>query len=509
MRSKLMFKLLRKYGFEGKEYKELDSFISRMKRSGIEPTQAIETADTEFESAAAQAYREYDRTMRQEGWLDFDSFLTESLHLLQTNAGVRSRWQFEAIQVDEAQDTDDLQFKTLQLISEKHGRVFAVGDPNQALYGFRGAKPDNILKFNEWFADATFLYLGMNYRSTQTIVDYCRKHVPVETGLTERMVSASGEAGPPIEYFAYGNSDEEAKAAVRKAAENPNETAILARTNQVVGGLEDACGDLGKRAHTLGKSGFYRQEEIQHVMAYAQWVVEGSDAALKKVIRTPFRPTQMIAKADLLKVLKDTKEITDESYYTLLEKIPLADNQRMRVVGLRGLLGSLRSLNSLPASEAIEKIIGTTDAASHYENEDSANEDNFALANIDSLCRRAKKFQTLGDFVSHARKCANSKRKLKDAITIGTIHAAKGLEFKTVIVVGVAEGMLPHKKGDELEEKRVFFVAISRPANLLRLTYAGTPSTYIRDELPPTEEMERQMSAEQTFAVPVAQHTLF
>ena len=259
LRHRLMMKLIRRWGLE---YKELDGFISKMRREDIEPTEAIECGNYSY--ACSSAYAEYERVRVAEGWMDFDSMLHDSVQYLE-NAQFRARWQYEYLIVDEAQDTDDLQWRMMQRLSEKHGNITVVGDPNQAIYGFRGAKPENITDFSLWFPGGRNYYLGLNYRSTQTIVNFVRENAPKDTPkeLLERMTAVRKEKGKPIGLKMYWTDDAEAESALKLASADPLNSAILARTNRMVGLLERLCNRYGVRYHLLGKTGFWKQNEIR------------------------------------------------------------------------------------------------------------------------------------------------------------------------------------------------------------------------------------------------------
>ena len=479
--NKALYRLSRKYGLE--KAKSLAVYISKQKRNGIHPQTALDNVESEQEVSYALAYREYLGVQKDEDWIDFDDMLVLPRNLLESSEGARQQFGKQAIQVDEAQDTDNLQWRLVQLLGSN---VFFVGDPNQAIYEWRGADPMNMLHFTDWFPGGKFLYLGANYRSTKTIVDYCRKKAPIKNELIERLHSASGIVGPPIEYKCYGNPDDEAEAAVSMAIEDPEHSAILGRTNRLIATLQDVCEDTGKKYVLLGKTGYYQRQEVKHIMAYANFCVTGSDAALKEVIRTPFSPTRYMKKAELLKHLTATQEMQDEKkrLYDCLPGLQLEGHQRDAACALWNFLGDLReSVRARSASAALETIIARTDAANHYGEDDGDEKDNYALENVNNLPKRASRSATLDDFVEHVRKCLRSRKTKVGAITIGTIHQAKGKEWKNVCVIGAAEGMLPHKNGDPEEEERIFYVAISRPAMRLRITFAGTPSRFIADDL--------------------------
>ena len=182
LRHRLLIRLVRKYR---KDYKELVHYISRHRHENISPKHAMQDEPYGF----PQAYNEYETERTNGGWIDFDSMIRDAVNLLE-QPSIRAKYQFRYVMADECQDTDDLQFRFLQLISEKYGNILAVGDPGQSIYMFRGAKPENLLHFTQWFPNGSYLYLGQNYRSTQHIVDFVRGNYPIVTPLKERLLPA-------------------------------------------------------------------------------------------------------------------------------------------------------------------------------------------------------------------------------------------------------------------------------------------------------------------------------
>jgi superfamily I DNA/RNA helicase len=431
LRYRLMCKLVRKYHLD---YKELDRFIAQLRRGNISPTQALE-CDREYSYSMAVAYGEYERTRAQEGWMDFDSMLRDSVDLLENNLQARGRWQPRYLIVDEAQDTDDCQWRMMQLMAEKHGNVTVVGDPNQAIYGFRGAKPDNITNFEQWFPAGKKFYLGLNYRSTQTIVDFVRENAPEDTPkeLLARMKAARDVKGAPIGLKMYWSDDAEAESALVLAQKDPLNSIILARTNRMVGLLERLCNRYGVRYHLMGKTGFWKQNEIRKA----------------------------------IEALKSYPLISTEAGLNL----------------------------TIPGIE------------SKYAVEDRTEKDNDALENLKVLRLIGKDFTRAKDFVTYANKMMHRRNDPK-GVSISTVHQAKGGEWKNVYLIGASAKGFPHPKGDPKEEKRIYFVAISRPIDVLRISFAGTPSPYLRRYL--TDEILDQLRdhADEVDRLQ-EQHTLF
>lgn len=403
-RHRLMCKLVRKWHVD---YKELDGFIARMRRENIDPDHADEAGHHPYEYAAA--YGEYEHVRAQEGWMDFDSMLRDAVDMLE-KPQTRARWQPRYLIVDEGQDTDDLQWRMMQLMTEKHGNITVVGDPNQAIYGFRGAKPENLTNFEQWFPGSKKFYLGKNYRSTQTIVRFVRENAPEDTPkeLLDRMVSARSEVGASIGLKMYWSEDEEAESALKLAQADPLNSIILARTNRMVGLLERLCNRYGIRYHLMGKSGLWKRNEVRKAV----------------------------------EALKDYPTLSTEAAMNLV----------------------------MPSVEG------------RYAVDDRTEKDNDALENLQVLRSIGKDFKRASEFVVYANKMMHRRNDPKGVI-ISTVHQAKGSEHRNVYVIGAKAGGFPHKNGDSKEEKRIFFVAISRAIDFLRISFSGTPSPYLRKYL--------------------------
>jgi superfamily I DNA/RNA helicase len=415
LRFRLMVRLMRKWKIS--EYRDLDGFIARMRRERVTPEEAV--ANRELDYGIAQAYAEYERERIKQGWMDFDSMLADAVQFLEI-AQNRARWQFKYLIVDEAQDTDNLQWRMMQLMSEKHGNITVVGDPNQAIYSFRGAKPENITNFQQWFPTGAHLYLGQNYRSTQNLVQFIRENVPAGTPdeLLQRMRAVRDVKGASVGIKMYWTPDEEAESALALAQKDPKNSIILTRTNHWVGLLERVCAHHHIPYHLLGQTGFWKQNEIQKAIA-----------------------------------------------------------------GLREHPGSeLQSAFNIVLPQLESK----------YAVDDRTERDNDALENLKTLRIIGKDHKMTADFLRYANKMIHRRNNIY-GITISTVHQAKGGEWQNVYVVGVNHKNFPHLKGEPQEEKRIYFVAISRAIDTLRISFSGTPSLYLRKYL--TEEIMDKLRA--------------
>lgn len=487
---------LREAGLELKQKKGLTSFISTCKRKRVTPTGAklaVEEnlkkmgngADLWTADQFADAYGVYETELRKAGVFDFDSLLVEMANLLEKNEGVRSRWQYQYVQVDEAQDTDVLQWAIVDMVTQQYKNLFCVGDENQGMYSFRGAESELQAKFTTRYPDARVLILPENYRSTKSIVDYCREIAPEQNDTIKSLRTANVDGVPPV-FIQYGTEEEETMWVLKKVTDVPN-TAILSRTNAQLQPYEDACTDHDIPFHILGKGGFWRQHEVETCMALVRCLVAPTVKAIEKTIRSPY---------PFMRARRDEK---DEAILWIESK---AKNNKLEG---QGLLNAFRSYHTAPFTElpkvmdyvrtqgsgpallnALFKAAGVTQ---YYTEKDGDEDmpDNDRLENISRLVHIAGKFPTLNKFVEFAERVRHKNHANKMALTLSTIHKAKGLEWQDVFVVGVNEGKLPSaystSDAELKEEQRVYFVACSRAARSLHVSCNGEPSRFIVDRV--------------------------
>lgn len=417
------------YKMSNREKKEAREFISKMKRTSVTlpdnfKKESVPTSQMHFMTL----YHAYNERMQASGCIDYDDMVVLAVQLLE-KPDIRARWQFKWVHCDEAQDTDNLQFRLLQLISERDKNVFVVGDINQSMYSFRGAVPENMERFAEWFPGAQTRILPENYRSTPEIVEFSRKAAPVKNDLVRNM-RTSNPSGSTVEVTKYVGTAEEVNGVLAKCVALEAKCAVLARTNQQIGLFETACTEKGVKFHLLGKSGFWKTPEVRNIMGLCAFAI------------SPDKP---------------------ESYPQRL-----VDPHR-------------KFLRGCTAGQAVDQIVVAAKLEELYANEDYDADDNFALDNLKTVISIAQRFPTLVDFLVFANRAAHASRKSKHAITLGTIHAAKGLEWENVFVVGVQEGKLPHDRGNMREEQCVYYVAVSRPAKRLFISYVGRHSRFLEE----------------------------
>lgn len=401
LRHRLLCKLSAKYGLE---YKAIAAYISACRRNGKNSEQEME----EGPYGISHAYNDYEKERLSAGWMDFDSMLVDALELLE-KPDVQARWQFRFPLADEMQDSDTIQWRIMQLISEKWKNVMVVGDPGQSIYAWRDAHPEYLTNFEKWFPQGQYIYLGRNYRSTHTIVGYVRQKYPIETPLKEKLLPARLDLGEAIQYKKFLSDLDEAEDTLVQAQKDPKNSAILARTNRGIAHVENLAIEKKIPYTLLGHSGFWKQSEV-------------------------------------LKAIEKLKK-------------------HMHL--------------SLPAAVAMT----WAQLETHYLAEDRTKEDNDAWENLLVLREISRRFSTTPEFIGYANRCAHAKR-IARGVTIGTVHAAKGLEWTHVFLIGCREGMMPHSKSlDFSEERRIFFVAVSRPIDRLRISWTGAASPFLKPDL--------------------------
>jgi superfamily I DNA/RNA helicase len=398
-------------------YFALSDYITENKAQNIGWEQAMdEAAPNGMEYFYALAYRDYERKMREQGWLDFDACVKETVALLEKNDEVRTRSQRKYIAVDECQDTDVTQFQLLKLLYG--GNIFVVGDENQLIYEWRSAQSGNLSSFASTFPGAKTLYLGTNYRSTQALVAFLKEILPVDNGLASHMKSAR-KAGEEPRFIRYSDEDEEANEVLNDIMDRGimDEAAILGRTNRQLQLIQRRAMSRNIKTEILGKKNVWQENEVKHLL-----------------------------------------ELTKE-----------------------------RLTDTRPAATVMSELIRSHGLIHRYANTKANATEKDPIENLNDIVRMAgRKSKTTGQpltvlqFLEWVRKMTYMRRTKKEPIlTLSTVHQAKGREWKHVYVVGCNQGLMPHRDGDLLEEHRIFFVACSRAADELQISFNQNRSQFL------------------------------
>lgn len=463
----------------------------------------VETYD-EKRTAIARVFKTYEQRLTANNALDFDDLLIKAVQLLRESEKVRAYYndKFKYILVDEYQDTNALQFALIRYLTQKQQNVCVVGDENQSVYAFRGADIKNILSFETEYQNAKVIKLEQNYRSTQNILNAAGAVIANNKERRDKKIWTASGPGDKIRYFQARDGEEEARFVAAKITEhrrqnNSIRAAVLYRTNSQSRVFEEALRRAMIPYTIVGGFSFYERAEVKDLISYLKLLLNPDDSiALLRVINTPARG---IGKSTLDEIERRARDFDVSHWETIGIICEQGDGLQPRAVQalkkFRDTILRLQAIAQDAAETSDEKVSFVVKAAIEHTGyaaalrEEGSDEAEARLANLEELVNAAIDFDrepelTLRDFIDHAA-LVSATDQLKDEamVTLMTIHAAKGLEFPLVFVVGLEEGLLPHSRAvrdpKELEEeRRLCYVAITRAEKFLYITHAATRRVY-------------------------------
>ena len=447
----------------------------------------------------AKVYNLYQDTLRANNSIDFDDIIMLTVKLFLENPDKLMYYQqkFNYILVDEYQDTNKTQFLLISLLSSATGNICVVGDESQSIYGFRGADITNILNFEREFPNAKIVKLEENYRSTKNILNAANEVIKNNSSKLDKVLWTQNEEGEKIEYKTLNNEYEEVEFVVdkidelcRKENQKYSDFAVLFRTNAQARVLEEVFMKSGTPYKLIGGIKFYARKEIKDIISYLKLIQNKNDnIALKRIINEPKRGIGDTAldKLDMLATQKDISifELIQDS--NNLAGIRSAGN----IILFRDMINSfIKVKNEIKVSELIKKVL----KESGYEdmlNSEGTKETEIRFDNLMEFIGVAIEFEnenaehTLGDFLESIALVSDVDNldDTTEAVTLMTMHSAKGLEFKNVFLVGMEEGLFPSKRsieedGQTEEERRLCYVAITRAQKHLFLTNTKKRTLY-------------------------------
>ena len=455
----------------------------------------------EKRAAMAKVFKMYEERLKTANALDFDDLLIKAVKLLRKSPETREKYndRYKYILVDEYQDTNALQFALISFLTEKQQNICVVGDDAQSIYGFRQADIRNILGFEEHFRDAKVIKLEQNYRSTQTILDVAHAIIENNVHQKKKKLWTANPGGERVFYFQAYDGDGEARFVASKIEEHrrrslSDRVAILYRTNAQSRLFEEALRRLRIEYNIVGGFSFYERAEVKDTIAYLKLALNPfDDIALLRVINTPARglgktsldELQRYAKANGSSLWMAIASITDPDLAQPTSLTPRAKDAfrafRTTIERLIAKIGETADSGKAVSDVVIAAIEDTGYAnALRTENTDEATA---RLENLEELVNAAVDYDKqeengLRDFIDHAALTSDTDKYDRDAgVTLMTVHAAKGLEFPVVFLVGLEDGIFPHSRSildpKELEEeRRLAYVAITRAEKILYVTHS-------------------------------------
>jgi len=483
--------------------KQAQWFINQSKDEGLRATH-IDPGNDPIQQQLLKIYRLYEELCQRAGVVDFAELLLRALELIRDNDGLRGHYQrrFQHILVDEFQDTNAIQYAWLRLLAGSATPVFVVGDDDQSIYGWRGARIENIQHFEKDFAGTRVIKLEQNYRSTGTILNAANALIDNNRGRMGKELWTQSEQGELIMYYSAYNERDEARFVVDRIehwveqGRSRNDIAVLYRSNAQSRQFEEALVTRGIPYRVYGGQRFFDRAEIKDTLAYLRMISNpDADHAFERTVNQPPRG---IGQKTLDQVREYARE-NSTSLWTAASALVASDQLTSRArSALQVYLDLVRrmtaELGDLPLFEQIKTGIEITGLDTHFK-KDKSEKGQSRLENLQELAGAGKGFQldaeidknmsTLDAFLAHAALEAGEGQAeaWEDCVQLMTLHSVKGLEFPMVFLVGMEEGLFPHQRSSEEpgkmeEERRLCYVGITRAREQLVVTSAEVRRLY-------------------------------
>ncbi|MBA2449041.1 MAG: UvrD-helicase domain-containing protein [Chloroflexi bacterium] len=481
--------------------------ISGAKSELISPEQYAEHAEGAWMQTVARIYPSYQEVLAQNGALDFDDLLSMAVELFRTSPDTLARYQdrYRYILVDEFQDTNVTQYQLVKLLGSAHRNVCVVGDEDQSIYGWRKADVRNIATFERDFPELRVVILEQNYRSTQNILDVAQAVIGVNRLRKDKRLWTENPAGTRVFlHEAYDERDEALFVvrqieALRRAGGRYADVAVMYRTNAQSRAVEDAMVRYGVPYRLVGGTRFYQRREVKDVLAYLRLIDNPSDrVSFNRIVNVPARGLGAKSLAELDRLAEQLRvspyEAASRAVIGADEPEPahevgprLALSSRPRQA-LRDLVTSIEDLRArldeLPLGELLDALLMKIDYEQHLR--DGTTEGDERWQNVLELRTKARDYDELAperslsaflEEVALVQDVDSLDAVASDAVTLITLHAAKGLEFPYVFIVGIEEGIMPHVRSLDSpeqmeEERRLFYVGITRAKQGLFMLHA-------------------------------------
>ncbi len=495
--------------------------ISNAKNQLVGPDEYMRRVSSFYDQTVAEVYDAYQRRLASSNAVDFDDMLMLTVEVFERFPEALAHWQhaFRYVLVDEYQDTNHAQYRLLQLLAGEHGNVFAVGDPDQSVYGFRGADIRNILDFERDFPGARSIALEQNYRSTNAILDAANAVIENNRDRKpKRLFSELGE-GEPVQVVEVEDEHAEARFVAAEIARlveegwSASELAVFYRTNAQSRVLEDVLVRQQVPYQVIGGPRFYERAEIKDAVAYLSVLDNPSDAV--SLMRIANRPRRGIGDTSIQRLVTRAGAL-DISLFEAMADPEAAGIGAAGVKAVRSFHTLMLSLQAaaqeLEVDELVEAVLQRSGTIEALEAERTI-EARGRIENLEELVGVAREYRhereepSLSGFLQEISLVSDQDALGADQslVTLMTIHNAKGLEFRGVFLIGMEEGIFPHSRSIEdneiEEERRLAYVGMTRAMERLTLTHAMARSLYGRrdynipsrflDELPDTVERER------------------
>ncbi len=489
------------------EPRKVQGFISRKKDEGIRIS-AMAAIQNPYDQVVQEVYRQYEKICEESGLVDFSELLLRSYELLKNNADLRTHYQarFSHMLVDEFQDTNTIQYQWLCLLAGQAQSIMVVGDDDQSIYGWRGAKIENLHRFQRDFQNVQMIRLEQNYRSTATILAAANALITNNDRRVGKTLWTEGAAGELIGLYAGFNEEDEALYVVRGIREwmqkggLPQSIGILYRSNAQSRILEESLMRAGIPYSIYGGLRFFERAEIKDALAYLKLALNVQDnTAFERIINVPPRGIGEKTLEKIQGVAKTEGCSYWEAAHKSLGQGLMGPKIESSLKAFLVLVEDLRvhTDGNTPLMALMEEVIHQSGILRFFKEQKDEKSQNRA-ENLEELINASNDFElaqdestqsSLIDFLGYTALESSDKpgRAIEEAVQLMTIHAAKGLEFPVVFLCGLEDGLFPHHFSRENpasleEERRLCYVGITRAKEKLFLSYAQKRRVFGRDE---------------------------
>ena len=514
---RLIKRVCRELGLDEAKWppKQAQWFINGQKDEGLRAAHIEPPLGDIYTQTLLRVYAAYEEACQRGGLVDFAELLLRAHELWLKSPETLAHYQarFNILLVDEFQDTNTIQYAWLRVLAGDAIPIVAVGDDDQSIYGWRGAKIENIQRFTKDFRDTQVVRLEQNYRSTKTILDAANGVIAHNSGRLGKNLWTAGEDGEPIRLYAGFNEQDEARFIVEQIqgwTDDGNlrrSSAVLYRSNAQSRVIEEALIRVGMPYRIYGGQRFYERLEIRNALAYLRLITgRGDDPALERVINTPTRGIGSKTIDDLRALARERAVSMWQAIELVLADGLLTPRARTSLGGFKALVDELDSETlELPLEECVEHVIHRSGLLEFHRAE-KGERGQARVENLEELVSAAKTFRPEDDTQSPLQQFLDSAAldagdsqadPYEDSVQMMTLHSAKGLEFPMVILAGLEENLFPHRMSIEEpgrleEERRLAYVGITRAQQKLLITYAesrrlhgnetyNTPSRFVRE----------------------------
>lgn len=482
--------------------------ISGAKNELISPAQYTGTASMPAQKVAAQVFPLYEKTLKDAGALDFDDLIGKTVSLLENHTDLKQKWaaQFQYIMIDEYQDTNNAQYRLINLVTNNDQNLCVVGDDWQSIYSWRGADFRNILNFERDYPKATVIKLEENYRSTKNILDAAHMVITKNEQRSDKELWTKTGAGAPVQIIQVQSEAHEGESIVTKIKSQVdlrlrsyNDFAVLYRTNAQSRNLEEVFLRYGIPYRVVGGVRFYDRKEIKDILSYIRLIYQPEDrTSFLRIVNVPARGIgakslekffewanhQSLPLSQALSQVQLCTAVSGKAYKGLVELSNLISDLRTQAPSSVEEVAEPSALR-LRVSEFVEAVIKRTQYQEYLD--DGSIQAGEKIENVKELISVAKEYDAMGldNFLEEVALLSglDGIDEHSEAVTLMTLHAAKGLEFPVVFMAGMEESVFPHSRAlfdaaEMEEERRLCYVGMTRAREELYLYHANSRMLY-------------------------------